>query len=299
MRLSGRLLTTPLLAALASLPSLLAASAEEVSLRTRYSPGDGYVLALSAVRNSELLARAETRRPHREDVHLRYEANVVVLETDGAGIPVRERHQDVVLSFVRPDEAGSLFAENTSYEVRRQDGALQILANGERAEAAIERVVGELLQGQFEYGLGALLDPGRTVETGASWELEPARVRAFLRSRGVERARLDGPAIASLDPRATHAVPLVVRYRIPIASFAPSRLPPNGRTARSQGSLEGEVRLQPEAQREPLRHSSKLALRMHGTVFGHGVARSFPWSLSSSEALDQHTLTLRREVAAR
>src|SRR5215470_11843930 len=93
-------LALPLLAALGALPIALAASGEEISLRPRFQPGDAYVLSLSAVKNAELLAPAGRPKPFREDVHLRYEANVVVLETDAAGLPVRERHRDVTLTFV-------------------------------------------------------------------------------------------------------------------------------------------------------------------------------------------------------
>lgn len=277
----------------------LRASAEEIVLRPRYHAGDVYVLALSAVKNAEMSSRGEKRRPFREDVHLRYEANVRVLETDAAGIPLRERHQDVVLSFVRPDASGSLFAEKTSYEVRRADGEVQLFVRGERAERKLEQVVADVLESQFEYGIGALVDPGRPVGIGESWEIEPARVRSYLHARGVEAARFDEPATATLEPRRSDGATLVLRYRIPIASFEPSALPPNARAASSDGSLEGELLLDPAALRTPLRHSSKLALRMNGSVHGQGVAPSFPWRFRKTESLDQHTLTVRREVAAR
>lgn len=290
MRVSMSLLAAPLLA----LPALVA-SADEVLLRPRYHAGDAYVLSLSALKSSELAARAERSRPQREDVHLRYEANVVVLETDAAGIPVRERHQDVVLAYVRPDSSGSLF-ERASFEVRRQDGGVQLFMKGERADRKIERVVAELLEGQFEYGIGALLDPGRPVAVGESWVIEPARVQAFLAARGVDGVKLDGDARATLEPH--EGGPFVVHYRIPIASFEPEGLPENRRTARSGGQLEGEVQLEPTALRAPLRHSSRLALRMNGSVHGGAVARSIPWRFRSTESLDQHTVTVRREVAA-
>ena len=112
MRFSTSLLATPVLLALGSLTAL-ADPAEQISLRPRYHAGDAYVLSLSALKNAELVARGEKQKSFREDVHLRYEANVLVLETDAAGIPVRERHQDVVLSFVRrfvPPRPSSRFA---------------------------------------------------------------------------------------------------------------------------------------------------------------------------------------------
>ena len=117
MRVSNSLLAVPVLLALGSLPAL-ADPAEQISLRPRYHAGGAYVLSLSALKNAELVARGERGKAFREDVHLRYEANVLVLETDEAGIPVRERHQDVVLSYVRPDSSGSLF-DQASFEVRR------------------------------------------------------------------------------------------------------------------------------------------------------------------------------------
>ena len=111
--------------------------------------------------------------------------------------------------------------------------------------------------------------------------------------------RLEGPASAALERRHGDAGPLVVRYRIPIASFEASARPPNARLARSEGSLEGELQIDPVGLRTPLRHASKLSLHMSGSVFGQGVARSFPWSFRRSESLDQHTLAVRREVASR
>jgi hypothetical protein len=293
MRLSKSLLALPVLLALAALP---AASAEEVSLRPRYHAGDAYVLSLSALKNSELVARSEKGKPFREDVHLRYEANVVVLETDAAGYPVRERHEDVVLSYVRPDSSGSLF-DQAVFEVRRQpEGGVQLFVKGERADRKVERVVSELLEGQFEYGIGALLDPGRPVEVGETWQLDSARTARFLEARGVEGVKLDGAASATLEPHENG--PFVVRYHIPIASFEPAGMPSNRRTAHSAGQLEGEVQVDPTALYAPLSHSSRLALRMNGSVFGDKVARSIPWRFRSSESLDQHTVTVRREVAS-
>jgi len=294
MRFSTSLLATPVLLALGSLTAL-ADPTEQISLRPRYHAGDAYVLSLSALKNAELVARGEKQKPFREDVHLRYEANVVVLETDAAGIPVRERHQDVVLSFVRPDDSGSLF-DQANFEVRRLQDGVQVFVKGERAEKQIERVVSELLEGQFEYGIGALLDPGRSVAVGETWELDRARTASFLEARGVEGARLDGSASATLEPH--EGGPFVVRYRIPIASFEPKGMPANRRTAHSAGQLEGEVQLEPTAVRSPLRHSSRLALRMNGSVHGHNVARGVPWRFRSSESLDQHTVMVRREVAS-
>jgi hypothetical protein len=285
----------PVLFSLCALTAL-GASAEEIKLRPRYHPGDAYVLSLSALKNSELLPRAAGKRQSfREDVHLRYEANVVVLETDEEGIPVRERHQDVVLSYVRPDSSGSLF-DHTAYEVRRQNGSLQVFVNGERADRQVERIVAELLQDQFEYGIGALLDPGRPVAVGESWTLDPARVEKFLNARGVERVRFDGDAHASLERNENG--PYVVRYDVPIASFEPARMPENRRAARSDGQLEGEVQLQPGVLHAPLSHSSRLALHMSGNVQTHGHAYPMPWSFRSSESLDQHTVSVPREVAS-
>ncbi|HXK22041.1 MAG TPA: hypothetical protein VMS55_05125 [Myxococcota bacterium] len=285
----------PLFCSLCAL-SALAASADEITLRPRYRPGDAYVLSLSALKNSELLPRvAGKREAFREDVHLRYEANVVVLETDADGIPVRERHEDVVLSYVRPDSSGSLF-DHTAYEVRRQNGSVWLFVNGERADRQVERVVAELLAGQFEYGIGALLDPGRPVAVGESWTIDPARVQKFLNARGVEKVRLDGDAHASLERNDDG--PYVLRYEVPIASFEPARMPENRRAARSDGELEGEVQLEPGVLHAPLLHSSRLALHMSGNVQTYGRAYPMPWSFRSSESLDQHTVAVRREVAS-
>ena len=277
------------------------AAAEEIALRPRYEVGDSYTLSLSAAIDTEVRATSAKRRSH-DDLQLRYEATVVVLETDGAGTPIRERHDAVALTYVRPgdpEEMGSLFQNGTQYEVRRTGGDVQIFFRGERVQRKVEQIVAHLLQSQFEYSLGALVDPGRAVEVGDSWQLDREQVRSFLRARGVEGVRLDEPATATLERQTSAAgEELAIRYRIPIAGFELSSMPENASGVRSNGALEGEVQLAAGGVRRPLLHSSTLALDMKGAVYAPGSARAVPWTYRRNDAVDQRTQLIVDQVAA-
>lgn len=300
----ARLVVTPRGIALGSLLVLLAAlgaSAEEIILQPRRSPGDSYELSLSAATSSELLSRGDRDRSRQEDVELRYRATVVVLETDARGIPIRERHQGVSLTFQRAGESGSLFGEGTSFEVRRvQPGDVQIFIQGRRAERKIEKVVARVLASQLEYGIGALVEPGRAVQVGETWELDRARVKRFLRAEGIRRFELGAPPTATLSTQSGEGEgSLVVRYEIPVASFELAVMPPNTHVARSEGSLRGEIRLGSDAARSPVQHASTFDLSLHGAVDKYGVVRPSAWSYRRSESLDQLTQPAKPELASR
>jgi hypothetical protein len=275
----------------------LGAAAEDIRLRSGYSPGDQYVLSLTTVTHTDVSARGAEQGSFKEDVELRYDATVEVVETDTDGAPVRERHEGVDLTYVRPDGSGSLFKKGAAFEVLRKDGgAIQIYFRGARVEAKIEKIVGDLLTHQFEYAVGALVDPGRPVQVGETWTLEANRVQEFLRARGMQGVELDGPATATLGEGKGDQ--LAIRYRIPIDSFALSEMPLNAQTARSHGRLEGEVQLDANALHRPVVHSSELALRMKGAMQLAGSARTSPWSLRRSQSVEQRTQTVKDQLAS-
>ena len=156
MRTAFRLALTSL--AIVTLSVASGAAAEEITLRPRYQPGDAYVLSLHTAAKTALHAKGLARKPFDEDVQLEYGARAVVLEVDANGQPLRERHEDVRLAFVRPDESGALFNEHASFEVRRSaDGDVQLFANEKRMPRAVEKVVVDVLASQFEYSLGPAL----------------------------------------------------------------------------------------------------------------------------------------------
>src|SRR6185295_16287149 len=104
-----------------------------------------------------------------------------------------------------------------------------------------ERIVGELLAHQSEYALAALLDPGRPVVVGERWELDPERVRDYLRARGIRSAALEGAATAQLGTGKGDR--LALRYEIPIRRFELPDLPEGAERTSSEGSLKGELEL--------------------------------------------------------
>lgn len=275
-----------------------AAHAEQIALGARYQPGDVYALSLRTT--TQTAVRARGRERHREDVTLQYQASVLVLETDAAGRPVRERHQGVKLSFERPGETGSLFRDGASFEVRRDgDGEAELFASDARLERDVEKVVGEILASQLEHGaLPALLQPGRAVEVGESWELDPKGARQLLRARGMRVIDLGGAATATLAQVAGEdgQRALAIRYRIPVSRWEPRELPANARTSESDATVEGEIRL--SSDRRPVAHTASLVRRVAGVKTASGVAAPLPWSIESAEASEQSTRPLARGLAA-
>jgi len=284
--------------ALAALVAPAASAApEEVVLRPRYQVGDRYALALSTETKTRVDARGTARNKFREQVELRYAAQVEVLATDDAGSPVRERHEDVDLTYLRPEGTQSLFAKGASFELtRRTDGTVEIRFRGERVEAKIEKIVGDLLAHQSEYAIAALLDPGRPVTVGERWELDPERVREFLRARGIRAVKLDGAATAELG--AGKGDQLALRYRIPIRGFALPDLPPGANPAGSKGSLDGKVELDGRGFHRARAHSSALALQLAGSLDAPAGGRPASWKLRRSQSVDQHTEMLKDQLAS-
>ncbi len=291
-------------ASVAILALLLAsgASAEVIVLKPHYQPGDSYLLSLHTTAQTAVRSRGAGRKPFDEDVQLDYDARVVVLDVDANGKPVRERHEEVRLAFVRPGESGSLFQEHAAFEVRRAgDGEMRIFANEKRIERAVEKIVVDLLASQFEYSLGpALFDPRRAVAIGESWELDASVARKFLRERGVRVVDFDGPATATLEQQVVDGgePSLVIRYRIAVDRWQPDALHPNGLTSASEGSVEGELRLAAGPHGQPLRHASKLVMRVNGVVTASRVADPVTWSLETSRSTEQSTQIVKKALAA-
>lgn len=283
------------LAALAS-PAIRAAD-DGVVLRPRYQAGDRYALTLVTRTNTKVDARGGARNAFREDVELRYAAQVEVLETDAAGAPLRERHENVDFTSVRPDDTKSLFAPGATFELaRRTDGSVEIQFKGERVAAKIEQIVGDLLAHQSEYSIAALLDPGHPVAVGERWDLDPKRVHSFLHARGIRSVKLDGAASAQLE--AGEGGQLALRYRIPIEKFVLPDLPAGTTRTESEGSLKGEVQLDAQGLHRAMAHRSSLELEIDGAVHQPGTARATAWSLARTQSVDQHTETLRDQLAA-
>jgi hypothetical protein len=276
----------------------LAASAEGLVLRPRYEVGDQFALSLVTVTKTDLRSSALTSGARRASVEFRYTATVEVIETAADGSPVRERHHGVELTSPRRDGSGSLFAKGASIEVLRDDaGSLQVFHQGARVDRKIEKIVADLLSQQFAYGVGALVDPGRAVALGETWQLAPERVEAFLRARGLRAIELGGPATASVA--AGESERLTVRYRIPIEAFALDETPSNLRPGRSSGSLEGEVQLDPNGAQHLTVHSSSLALNLKGAMDGTGASHRSLWSLHRSQSVDEHAESIQDQLASR
>lgn len=287
-----------LLASLVCVVTLLVAphvSAEEIVLRARYRPGDVYRLALNVSTTTEGTSKGLAGESVDENVRLRYRASVVVLEVDGDGRPVRERHARVSLTFDRPGESGSLFKEGVAYEVLRKDG-IEVLLGNQRVEPTLEKTLAEILEKQFEYTLEpALLEPGRAVDVGDSWQPDPSLARRFLLSRGIRVLEFGDGASATLrrkrDEEGRNG--LVIDYRIPIARFELTRMPPHTAASRSEARLEGQIRLASEPRTAPTSVTSNLTLSMSG--ISTGTAQSVPWSVRSSTIVEKSS-TLAQDL---
>lgn len=273
-------------------------AAELLDLAPRRAAGDVYALSIDTTRESLLEAKSRNGKGA-DSVALHYEANVVVLEADAAGRPLRERHVDVVLRATRGDETTSLFREPVAFDVARdRDGEIAIHASDGRIERKLEKRITALLASQFESSLApALLAPGREVELGETWQLDPGAARRFLRSQGVRAIELDGHATATLAMREDGQA-LVLRYVIPVGWWKPAELPKNASTGRSEARFEGQVELVADPTLRPSRHVSKLTTEVSGVVTATGYAAAAPWKLATATASDQRTRLVRKSVAA-
>jgi hypothetical protein len=293
MQIVPRLLVSLSLLAAASIP----ARAEEILLRPQHRAGDAYALSLRTTTQSDI--RSKRRSAKAENVQLSYTADVVILETDAGGMPIRERHERAQLRFERSGETGALFRDGAVFEVRRDaDGDVQLFANDVRLDRKIESLIADVLATQFEYTLApALLQPDRSVEVGDTWRLDPQIARKLLRTQGVRVVAFAGPAMATLE-RGPDDGTRVIRYRIPIDRWVPDDLPVNAQTAQSDAQIEGEIRVSAEPGPAAFEHRAQLAASLHGVVTAPGVAAPLPWRMERAHAAEQSTRPLDRKLAA-
>ncbi len=274
----------------------VAAPAGELALQPRYAPGDTYNLELRVTTRTEASSKGENGEHFQEDVKLDYRASVLVVDVDENGRPVKERHRRVSLTFERPDEMGSLFKDGASFDVERRD-RVRISLAGKPVDPKLERTVAEILEKQPEYTLEpAMLDPGRPVRVGESWELSPTLTRRFLQSRGIRAIDFGEPATATLQQRVREngTTERFIEYDIPIERFELTQMPPHTEASRSEASLHGEVGLA-DAPRSGI-GSSISELRMSLSGISTGVARRLPWSLRSTVVVEKSS-TDGQEVA--
>ncbi len=266
------------------------ASAEEIRLTPRHEVGDRFTLSIETTTHTRALSGSPGIRTAGEDVRLRYDATVVILDVDGAGASLRERHEGARLRYERPDGAGTLFTDRVDFEVwHRSDGSARIFVGEERLDRRRESLITSLLASQFEASLGpALLEPRHAVEVGDSWELDADLARRFLREQGLRVVDFGAPATATLEPAPdAEGRELRIRYQIPIDRLELLEMPPNTRTAASDASYSGELRLGTAPRQQS--HVSNLAVDLNGVVVKSGVASSFPFELRSSKLVRQQT----------
>jgi hypothetical protein len=274
------------------LPAAPARAAEDLLLVTRQQAGDVNPLSLRVHILTEATRNGVEDRDAAEDVKLSYGAAVTVLEVDAGGRALRERHEAVRLSFERPGESGSLFADGATLEVRRLED-LQVFVGNARAERAVEKVVADVLAYQFRYTLEpALLDPRRPVEVGASWSLDASLARRFLLARGVRVIDFGRRGTATLQRRwhEDAGMELVVEYEVPVARFELARMPLYADARSSEARLAGRIRLGPQAGAPPIAWTSQLSLRLSGasTPLGADDATvALPWTLHRTVHVEQ------------
>ncbi|MDJ0787643.1 MAG: hypothetical protein QNK05_12610 [Myxococcota bacterium] len=300
MARTTRPVPTCVLIAVAVALCAMSGTAEEIHLRPDFAPGDSYQLNLSAITDTAAFSQRGDRNSYSEAVKLDYRARVLVLSVDARGFPTRERHHDVRLGFVRPDESGQLFGSGTSFEVRRTDGGgIGVFANGRRIERGVEKVVVNLLKDQFELGgAPALIEPGRPVALGEQWELDRERAKRLLQAGGVRVVEMGGPATAELrladpprDGEPGTDSDWVVRYRIPADWVRLSEMPEGSRASSSEAVLEGEIRLTP-GRSTLVSHSSHLRMKMAGVAGQGGSHLNVPWRLETTKRNVQYTTPL-------
>jgi hypothetical protein len=267
-------------------------STEEIALVPLYRPGDSYLLNLGATTETDASSGGSVNKRFHKQVQVDYEATVVILEVDGKGRPVRERHEDVSMLVQSPRGSGPVFEEGTSFEVHRGDGEITVFFGNRRADPKREKAIVQVLETQFEHTLEpSLLDPGRPVAVGETWELDRSLVRKLLWQRGVPVVQLGEPATATLLRRMGDGdkSALEIDYRIPIAWLNVRRMLPDAVAGESEGLLEGTIRLASLPDRTPVSRKSSLAVTVNGvtTTFGQVNARPYPWSVRSLKTAKQ------------
>lgn len=278
----------------------MARAGEEIALRLRFEKGDHYRLALSAITDTAVYGKPGGQRSHTEAVKLDYRANVLVLEVDEEGTPTRERHDSVRLGFERPDESGQLFGSGTSYDVRRGAGSeVRLFAGGQRVERRVEQIVADLLVDQFEYGpTPTLVDPGRAVQVGETWTLDPDRARELLRRSGLRVLEMGERATATLRQAGPPEgggpgtdTDLLIEYSVPASWVRLNRMPEGARAAESEALLSGEIRVG-TGHEAMVAHTSHLRFQLAGVAGRAGAHLNVPWRVESSKRNVQSTIRL-------
>ncbi len=204
--------------------------------------------------------------------------------------------------YQRPSESGSLFREHANFEVRRlANGGVELFANDARLDRSIEKLVGEILASQFEFSSApALFAPGRDVEVGESWELDPVLARRFLREQGARVVAFETPPTATLVERdaADGTRERVIHYVIPVDRWEPSKAPANLVAGASDARVEGEIRLAADPGAGALAHDATRAMRAKGVVTASRIAAPVAWSFETSCSTNQSTRVTKRGLAA-
>jgi hypothetical protein len=268
------------------------APAEEIAFLPKYQPGDSYVLTLGATSETDASSGGSVSKRFHEMLQMDYEATVVILEVDGEGRPIRERHQDVSMVVRSTQGSGPVFEGDLTLEVHRHHGKVRVFCDGCRTNPNKEKAIVRILETQFEHTLEpSLLDPRRPVAVGESWELDRSLAGELLRRRGVRVAAFGEPATATLVRRAGDdgSVGLEVDYRIPISWVNVSELFPSAFAGETDGLLQGRVRFAPALDRVPISRTSTLTLDVDGAVTTSAeiATRPYPWSVHSSRVAEQ------------
>jgi hypothetical protein len=268
------------------------ASAEEIALVPKHRPGDSYLLTLGASTITDASSGGSVNKRYHERMEVDYEATVVILEVDAEGHPIRERHDDVKLAVQSTQGSGPVFEGDSSFEVHRDDGEITVLFQGHRADPKTEKAIVRVLETQFEHTLEpSLLDPGRPVAVGETWELDRSLAHELLWRRGVQVVKFGEPATATLAHRAgaDGRAGLEIDYRIPISWLHADGLLPNAMAGNTEGFFGGTIRLASSAQSVPITRTSRLTLDVDGAVgtSGQPSLRPYPWSVRSSKIAEQ------------
>ena len=244
------------------------------------SVGDRYTLRLEREVEDEV---AGSERP--ESVKLDYRALVQVLEVDETGRITRERHSDVRMNFERPEEFGSMFKEDTVFEVRREED-IQLFVRGERVARQIEEPVVEMLEGQFAATVAPrLLQPRVAVALGDSWPLDAELTKEYLRSLGLR-------AISVFEPTASFARDdetgeRGISFEIPIGYFLVPGLPVELRISETTALLRGRVHLDAAGNVDGF--AQDLVLELHGVSGSVAQGTANPFGLVRSRSDRQAT----------
>jgi Flp pilus assembly CpaE family ATPase len=135
-----------------------------------------------------------------------------------------------------------------------------------------------------------LLDPGRRVALGESWQLDRSLSRRYLRDQGVRVMKLGAPGTATLrEADGAEDAAYVIEYSIPVEWFVLDRMPPGARASETTARFEGEIRL-PATPGASIAHTSRLELAMDGIAGDVGAAHIVTWHVKSLKISSQRSV---------